>query len=114
MSKAAVGVICGLGIRGYALALTAMADLIEESRMMSVPFDPASVRALATILADTGLTEIEIEGKDGRIRVVRAPAPVMATVARHRRRLCRPRRRPRRRRGRRRRRTTMRATRARC
>jgi 3-dehydroquinate dehydratase-2 len=32
VSKAAVGVICGLGIRGYALALTAMADLIEERR----------------------------------------------------------------------------------
>jgi 3-dehydroquinate dehydratase II len=31
VSKAAVGVICGLGIRGYALALTAMADLIEET-----------------------------------------------------------------------------------
>lgn len=30
VSAAAVGVICGLGIRGYALALTAMADLIEE------------------------------------------------------------------------------------
>jgi acetyl-CoA carboxylase biotin carboxyl carrier protein len=46
--------------------------------MNSVPFDPAAVRALADILADTGLTEIEIEGKDGRIRVVRAPSPVMA------------------------------------
>ncbi len=29
VSKAAVGVICGLGIGGYALALTAMADLVE-------------------------------------------------------------------------------------
>lgn len=29
-SKAAVGVICGLGIRGYSLALTAMADLLAE------------------------------------------------------------------------------------
>lgn len=44
--------------------------------MNAVPFDPAAVRALANILADTGLTEIEIEGKEGRIRVVRAPAPV--------------------------------------
>ena len=49
--------------------------------MNSVPFDPAAVRALATILADTGLTEIEIEGKDGRIRVVRAPPQVVATTA---------------------------------
>jgi 3-dehydroquinate dehydratase-2 len=31
VSKAAVGVIQGLGIRGYALALTAMAELIEEA-----------------------------------------------------------------------------------
>ncbi len=58
---------------------------------MAVPFDAAAVRTLATILADTGLTEIEIEGKDGRIRVARAapaalapaaaPAPVAVPVA---------------------------------
>ena len=30
VSKAAVGVICGLGVRGYALALQAMADILEE------------------------------------------------------------------------------------
>ena len=30
VSKAAVGVICGLGIRGYALALSALAEIIEE------------------------------------------------------------------------------------
>ena len=43
---------------------------------MSVPFDSEAVRTLATILADTGLTEIEIEGKEGRIRVARAHPPV--------------------------------------
>ncbi|MDA8250516.1 MAG: acetyl-CoA carboxylase biotin carboxyl carrier protein subunit [Rhodospirillales bacterium] len=48
---------------------------------MAAPFDPAAVRVLATILADTGLTEIEIEGKDGRIRVVRAPAQVTTVAA---------------------------------
>lgn len=32
VSRAAVGVICGLGVGGYALALTAMADLLEEAR----------------------------------------------------------------------------------
>ncbi|MDE2575435.1 MAG: acetyl-CoA carboxylase biotin carboxyl carrier protein [Rhodospirillales bacterium] len=51
---------------------------------MTLPFDAEAVRALATILADTGLSEIEIEGKEGRIRVVRtlhaAPAAV-TTVA---------------------------------
>jgi acetyl-CoA carboxylase biotin carboxyl carrier protein len=48
---------------------------------MTVPFDPAAVRALAMILADTGLTEIEIEGKEGKIRVVRAAPTVMAAPA---------------------------------
>jgi 3-dehydroquinate dehydratase-2 len=32
VSKAATGVICGLGIRGYAMAIQAMADLLEENR----------------------------------------------------------------------------------
>jgi 3-dehydroquinate dehydratase-2 len=32
VSQAAVGVICGLGVRGYAMALQAMADLLEENR----------------------------------------------------------------------------------
>jgi acetyl-CoA carboxylase biotin carboxyl carrier protein len=49
--------------------------------MKSLPFDAAAVRALAGILAETGLTEIEVESKDGRIRVARTPAPVAATVA---------------------------------
>jgi len=30
VSKVALGVICGLGVRGYALALTAMAEILEE------------------------------------------------------------------------------------
>lgn len=32
VSLAAVGVICGLGVRGYAMALQAMADVLEENR----------------------------------------------------------------------------------
>jgi acetyl-CoA carboxylase biotin carboxyl carrier protein len=44
-------------------------------------FDPKTVRALAEILADTGLTEIEVETKEGRVRVVRAHAPVAAQLA---------------------------------
>jgi 3-dehydroquinate dehydratase-2 len=32
VSMAAVGVICGLGVRGYAMALQAMADILEENR----------------------------------------------------------------------------------
>jgi acetyl-CoA carboxylase biotin carboxyl carrier protein len=46
--------------------------------MMGIAFDAEVVRRLATILTDTGLTEIEIESKDGRIRVARAPAPAAA------------------------------------
>jgi len=30
VSQAALGVICGLGVRGYALALTAMADTLMD------------------------------------------------------------------------------------
>jgi acetyl-CoA carboxylase biotin carboxyl carrier protein len=47
--------------------------------MSPVPFDPDAIRALATILTETGLTEIEIAAKDSRIRVVRA-APVAAAL----------------------------------
>jgi acetyl-CoA carboxylase biotin carboxyl carrier protein len=46
--------------------------------MRTVPFDPDVIRMLATILTETGLTEIEIAEKDSRIRVARAPAPVAA------------------------------------
>ncbi|MBW4093796.1 MAG: acetyl-CoA carboxylase biotin carboxyl carrier protein [Proteobacteria bacterium] len=46
--------------------------------MSRVPMDPDAIRALAAILTETGLTEIEIAEKDSRIRVVRAAAPADA------------------------------------
>ena len=48
--------------------------------MTRIPFDPDAIRALAAVLNETGLTEIEIAEKDSRIRVVRAAAaaPVAA------------------------------------
>jgi acetyl-CoA carboxylase biotin carboxyl carrier protein len=46
--------------------------------MSSIQFDAETVRSLANILRDAGLTEIEIVDADRRIRVVRAPAPVAA------------------------------------
>jgi acetyl-CoA carboxylase biotin carboxyl carrier protein len=65
-----------------------------------IPIDPDAIRALASVLAETGLTEIEIAEKDSRIRVVRgviapsaavgipvataavaAPAPVVAAAS---------------------------------
>jgi acetyl-CoA carboxylase biotin carboxyl carrier protein len=45
--------------------------------MSRIPFDPEAIRALAALLAETGLTEIELAERDSRIRVVRA-APVAA------------------------------------
>ena len=43
--------------------------------MTRIPFDPDAIRALAAVLSETGLTEIEIAEKDSRIRIVRAAAP---------------------------------------
>ena len=43
--------------------------------MSRIPFDTAEIRALAQILADTGLTEIEIAEGETRIRVARAHPP---------------------------------------
>jgi acetyl-CoA carboxylase biotin carboxyl carrier protein len=48
--------------------------------MTRIPFDPDAIRALAAVLNETGLTEIEIAEKDSRIRVVRA-APQAAIAA---------------------------------
>ncbi|HET6182842.1 MAG TPA: acetyl-CoA carboxylase biotin carboxyl carrier protein subunit [Acetobacteraceae bacterium] len=49
--------------------------------MSRIPLDPDAIRALAGILAETGLTEIEIAEKDSRIRVVRAPPAAGAAPA---------------------------------
>jgi acetyl-CoA carboxylase biotin carboxyl carrier protein len=48
--------------------------------MTRIPFDPDAIRALAAILTETGLTEIEIAEKDSRIRVVRAAPQSAAGV----------------------------------
>jgi acetyl-CoA carboxylase biotin carboxyl carrier protein len=53
--------------------------LRPEEHMTRIPFDPDAIRALAAVLNETGLTEIEIAEKDSRIRVVRA-APQTATA----------------------------------
>jgi acetyl-CoA carboxylase biotin carboxyl carrier protein len=49
--------------------------------MSRIPFDTAEIRALAQILADTGLTEIEIAEGETRIRVARAHPPVATYTA---------------------------------
>jgi acetyl-CoA carboxylase biotin carboxyl carrier protein len=52
--------------------------------MSRIPVDPDAIRQLAAILAETGLSEIEIADKDNRIRVARtvsaAPAPAPTPV----------------------------------
>lgn len=49
--------------------------------MSNLPFDADAIRALANLLIETGLTEIEVAEKDGRIRVVRQPAGAAAPAA---------------------------------
>ena len=49
--------------------------------MSRLPIDTAEIRTLAEILAETGLTEIEVSDGDSRIRVARMPAPVAAQPA---------------------------------
>jgi acetyl-CoA carboxylase biotin carboxyl carrier protein len=45
-----------------------------------IPIDPDTIRALAAVLVETGLTEIEIADKDNRIRVVRGGGAMATTV----------------------------------
>jgi acetyl-CoA carboxylase biotin carboxyl carrier protein len=48
---------------------------------VSTQFDPEIVRRLADILVNAGLTEIEIEGEAGRIRLARTLTTVAAPAA---------------------------------
>lgn len=49
--------------------------------MSRLPIDIAEIRALAEILAATGLTEIEVSDGENRVRVARTAAPVAAPAA---------------------------------
>ncbi len=59
--------------------------------MTRIPTDPEQIRQLAAVMAENGLTEVEIADKDTRIRVVRgsvaasavahSPAPVATAEA---------------------------------
>ena len=56
-----------------------MADSDKSAaRKSGFDVDTSLVRALAELLAETGLTEIEVEDNDRRIRVARTAAPVAA------------------------------------
>lgn len=53
-----------------------MADATKARRIAEdAPIDPAVIRELALILADTGLTEIEVERGDLRLRVAKEIPP---------------------------------------
>ncbi len=48
---------------------------------MPKPFDAEAVRALAAILVEAGLTEVEVVSGNSSVRLVKTPAAVMAAVA---------------------------------
>ena len=52
-----------------------------EPKAPADPIDARLVRRLAAILNDTGLTEIEVERGDLRIKVARSPAPTITAAA---------------------------------
>ncbi len=45
------------------------------------PFDPEAIRVLASILSESGLSEIEISENETRIRIVRAPVAIAAPMS---------------------------------
>jgi len=47
---------------------------------MSLSFDPKTLRELAELLDATGLTEIELEEGDRKVRLARTPAPVTVSA----------------------------------
>ena len=51
------------------------------TRVTRIPTDPEQIRQLAAVMAENGLTEVEISDKDTRIRVVRGWAPASAPMA---------------------------------
>jgi acetyl-CoA carboxylase biotin carboxyl carrier protein len=46
-----------------------------------IPIDPDAIRALAAVLTETGLSEIEIAEKDSRIKLVRSIAGAVSVTA---------------------------------
>jgi acetyl-CoA carboxylase biotin carboxyl carrier protein len=65
-------------------ALLALCQYSGGPPLTRIPIDPDTIRALAAVLVETGLTEIEIADKDSRIRVVRGgfgPTTIVAPAA---------------------------------
>lgn len=57
------------------MAATSKSRTTAAKPSANTPIDPAVVRELAHILSDTGLTEIEVERGDLRVRVARETSP---------------------------------------
>lgn len=51
--------------------------IANGSKKAPAPIDATAIRELASLLTETGLTEIEIEQGGQRLRVVRQPAPLL-------------------------------------
>ena len=51
--------------------------------MTRIPTDPEQIRQLAIIMADNGLTEVELSDKETRVRVVRGGYVATAAVPMH-------------------------------
>ena len=49
--------------------------------MTRIPTDPEQIRQLAVVMAENGLTEVEISDKETRVRVVRGGAAAHASTA---------------------------------
>ena len=77
VSTMATGVLCGFGTHGYALALTAMARLLEDRSMSRLSFEPEDIRELAAILDETGPDRDRDSGEG-------SPHPHRADAAAHR------------------------------
>ena len=46
--------------------------------MTRIPTDPEQIRQLAAVMAENGLTEVELSDKDTKIRVVRGSSVLVA------------------------------------
>lgn len=71
--------------KGHVLSAPIGLSFAEEVRpetqsSQDRPFDPGLVKELAVLLADTDLTEIEVEKGDLRIRIARTPAAAPAIL----------------------------------
>jgi acetyl-CoA carboxylase biotin carboxyl carrier protein len=67
--------------RRRALRARARRPIFWRTTLTRIPIDPDTIRALAAVLVETGLSEIEIADKDSRIRVVRGGSATTAVVA---------------------------------